>query len=46
MKLITDLNKYICTSNTNILMAMKRIEELGNKGKKLGRANMFLLVCD
>jgi dTDP-glucose pyrophosphorylase len=45
MKLITNLDKYICTSNTNILMAMKRIEELGNKGKKLGRTNMFLLVC-
>jgi len=46
MKLITDLSKYICTNNTDILMAMKRIEELGNKGEKIGRANMFLLVCD
>jgi dTDP-glucose pyrophosphorylase len=46
MKLITNLDQYICASNTDILTAMKRIEELGNKGEKIGKANMFLLVCD
>lgn len=46
MKLITTLDQYVCVINTDILMAMKRIEELGNKGEKIIRANMFLLTCD
>ena len=46
MELITDIEKYICDRHTSIFTAMQRIEDLGNKGKKLGRANMFLVVCD
>ena len=46
MELITDIEKYICDRHTSIFKAMQRIEDLGNKGKKLGRANMFLVVCD
>ena len=44
MSITRDIKNYLCTEDISIFKAMKKIESLGNKGKKAGRSNMFLLI--
>jgi len=46
MQTVTNFNKYICYADTTIFQAMKKIENLGNKGSIRGRVNMFLLIVN
>ena len=46
MQTVTNFKKYLCEEDTTIFQAMKKIENLGNKGSKRGRVNMFLLIVN